>query len=51
MIAETAKHAILFEWGDTLMRVFDDKAGPMAPGSRIEPSPLAATLLSGGTPE
>jgi putative hydrolase of the HAD superfamily len=36
MTTERKKQAILFDWGGTLMRVFDDETGPMASWSRIE---------------
>lgn len=47
MIAETEKQAILFDWGNTLMRVFDDETGPMATWSRIELLPGVAEALAG----
>jgi len=36
MTTKTKKPAILFDWGNTLMRVFEDETGPMASWSRIE---------------
>ena len=34
-----AKQAILFDWGDTVMRVFPDEEGPMASWCRVESTP------------
>ncbi|BCS97532.1 haloacid dehalogenase [Desulfoluna limicola] len=50
MTTETKKQAILFDWGNTLMRVFEDETGPMASWSRIELLPgvrESLELLSG----
>lgn len=50
MTTETKKPAILFDWGNTLMRVFEDETGPMASWSRIELLPgvrKTLELLSG----
>ncbi len=39
------KPAILFDWGDTLMRVFPEYTGPMKDWPRVEAVPGAAALL------
>lgn len=46
MTHESQTPAILFDWGNTLMRVFDDESGPMASWTRIEVIPKVAETLA-----
>jgi len=46
MTTEIKKQAILFDWGGTLMRVFEDETGPMASWSRIELLPGVSETLA-----
>lgn len=39
--------AVLFDWGDTLMRDFPDQTGPMADWPHVEALPGAYDLLAG----
>jgi len=39
------KHCVLFDWGDTLMRVFPEYGGPMVAWPRVEAMPHAAETL------
>jgi len=39
------KGSILFDWGDTLMRVFPEYTGPMKDWPRLEAVPGAAGML------
>jgi putative hydrolase of the HAD superfamily len=40
------RRALLFDWGDTLMRVFPQAAGPMAAWPQVEAVPEAAAALA-----
>lgn len=40
------QRCILFDWGDTLMRVFPGSRGPMVSWPRVEPVPHAAQVLA-----
>lgn len=42
---ETTAGCILFDWGDTLMRVFPEQEGKMADWARVEAMPGAAEAL------
>lgn len=39
------KKAVLFDWGDTVMRSFPDEKGPMYAWSRVEAMPHAESVL------
>jgi putative hydrolase of the HAD superfamily len=41
-----AHRVLLFDWGDTLMRVFQTSSGPMATWPRVEAMPYAVATLS-----
>ena len=41
------KGSILFDWGDTLMRVFPEYTGPMKDWPRLEAVPGAVDMLDG----
>ena len=45
-MAHSIKGCILFDWGDTLMRVFKEFSGPMKDWPRLEAVPGAADMLA-----
>ena len=40
------QHALLFDWGDTLIRVFPQYPGPMSTWPRVEAMPQAVEVLA-----
>lgn len=44
--SQRESRCILFDWGDTLMRVFPDYDGPMAAWPRVEAMPHAVDVLT-----
>lgn len=47
MPAHRENYCILFDWGDTLMRVFPEYDGPMVAWPKVEAMPHAEEVLSG----
>ena len=46
MEIQRVNHCLLFDWGDTLMRVFPEFDGPMVAWPQVEAMPFAAQVLA-----
>jgi putative hydrolase of the HAD superfamily len=44
MKAQRTNRCLLFDWGDTLMRVFPEYVGPMAAWPKVEAMPHAEEM-------